>query len=250
MRSRWQALHAKLIRSTHTLAFQREFEQLRQAAPDLARFTDPAALFDVLHTVQGDPDHRNRILVALVRAAQTDRAPSATATMLLILGLWPGLDAVQHRLAHHFRADPDELVAEISERINRGIRTLRLDRVNRIAATLLRNLERDIRRNLRAKRRQAALSSAYSRHMYRAGTLDQGSPFALPCGADFDTTAALLEQRLRQSVRADAALVVAIAVHGDRQHEVAERLGVGHEAARKRYQRAVRRLRQEFQSAA
>jgi len=31
---------------------------------------------------------------------------------------------------------------------------------------------------------------------------------------------------------------------------VAERLGVGHEAARKRYQRAVRRLRQEFQSAA
>jgi DNA-directed RNA polymerase specialized sigma24 family protein len=36
-------------------------------------------------------------------------------------------------------------------------------------------------------------------------------------------------------------------VQGDRQHEAAERLGIAPEAARKRYQRALKRLRPVFE---
>ena len=42
-------------------------------------------------------------------------------------------------------------------------------------------------------------------------------------------------------------LVVAIAVEGERQHSASEALGLRADAGRKRYQRALRRLRLSFE---
>ncbi len=51
---------------------------------------------------------------------------------------------------------------------------------------------------------------------------------------------------LEPIVGADAQLVVAIAVTGERQHSASAMLGLKPDAGRKRYQRARRRLRVSF----
>ena len=61
------------------------------------------------------------------------------------------------------------------------------------------------------------------------------------------TRAARLVDLIEPIVGADAQLVVAIAVAGERQHAAAEALGLKPEAGRKRYQRALRRLRVSFE---
>ena len=50
-------------------------------------------------------------------------------------------------------------------------------------------------------------------------------------------------ERLRPVIGADAPLVVAIAVVGERQQDAAAALGLSHDAGRKRYQRALKRMR-------
>jgi DNA-directed RNA polymerase specialized sigma24 family protein len=45
-------------------------------------------------------------------------------------------------------------------------------------------------------------------------------------------------------VPGDADLVIGAALYGFDLHELADELGIGHEAARKRFQRAIRRIRE------
>ena len=77
-------------------------------------------------------------------------------------GARPGLDAVHRRLLRHYRDDPDILASEIAGRVVAGIHGLDLARVSRIAATLIRNCERDIVRvsgGVRRRRRDTARST-------------------------------------------------------------------------------------------
>ena len=180
MRAPWAALHAQLMRSTDTLMFQKRFSALRQSSEVLRPFPDPAALFDHLHGPGGDAAARNAILTALVvEAQQGDRD---TAVPLLMLALWPGLDAVHRRLARHFRAEPDLLVSEVTGRITDSIHRLDLSRVNWIAATLIRNTERDIRRSAAGGLgRGRALRGVAGRPRNRSGT---PSVLGLPDGLD------------------------------------------------------------------
>ena len=245
MRAPWHALHASLSRATETLSFQRRFTTIRHAAPELCRFADPPGLFDFLHGPDGDPVARNAVLAGLVDAAQGEGNDSDAAVTLLLLALWPGLDAVHHRLSRHFHAEPGALAGEISARASLGIRSLDRGRVTWIAATVIRNVERDIRRLLRAGWREAARRDPLPEEM--GGAL-VGAPSALGLPDDLEpaTAVRLLEARLRPVIGADATLVVAIAVLDERQHEAAGRLGLSPEVARKRYQRALRRLRPVF----
>jgi RNA polymerase sigma-70 factor (ECF subfamily) len=241
LRSRWPALHAQLHRSTTTLAFQEQFQAMCDGDAALAGFPDPAALFDALHARDGDPAVRNTILAALVLQAQ---AGAEAAVTVLLLALWPGLDAVHRRLYRHFRGDPDVLVSEIPARIVAGIHALDLTRVNRIAATLTRNCERDTIRSLRRA------SAEKSQH----GPIDEesmsrspkASALALPDDLDADAETARIIDLLEPIIGVDVQLVVAIAVAGERQRTASEALGLKAEAGRKRYQRALRRLRVSF----
>ena len=69
------------------------------------------------------------------------------------------------------------------------------------------------------------------------------SALGLPDGLDADDGAARLVELIEPIVGPDAQLVVAIAVAGERQHSVSKALGLRADAGRKRYQRALRRLR-------
>lgn len=241
MRASWHALHAGLTRSTTTLRFQRQFEMLGSEMPELTRFSDPAALFDWLHARNGDGPARNVVLTALARSAKAKAEPAVT---LLLLALWPGLDAVQGRLAGSFR-DPGELASRLALRVVQNIHALDLAAVTWVAATLVRNAERDVRRDLIAARVREARREVEIHA--RSGV---ASPLVLPDGLDADEAASILTLRLVPVVGADADLVVDVAVRGERQHEAAARLGSTPAATRKRYQRAIGRLRKEFGAAA
>ncbi|MBA3326356.1 MAG: sigma-70 family RNA polymerase sigma factor [Rhodobacteraceae bacterium] len=242
MRASWAALHAQLSRSTATLRFQTDFAELCRGRTGLARLKDPAALFDALHCPRGDAEVRNRILRALVEAAQGPQ-PEPAATLLL-LALWPGLDAARRRLSRCFLREPDALASELLSRVLENIQRLDLGRVAWIAATLIRNAERDIKRSLQAA---PVFDPLPERETARE---EPASLLGLPLGLDADAAVGLIASRLRATIGDDAALVAAVAVRDLRQGEAALALGCTPAAARKRYQRALARLRKEFGAAA
>ena len=145
MRSLWLSLHERLVHSTEDLTFQRRFQTLTRSAPALAPFADPGALLALLHGRVAEPGEKNRVLAALVAEAQAVGSSGETAQTMLWLALWPGLDAVHRRLSRDYRSAPEELVSEIAGQFTTGIARLDRSRVRRIAATLIRNVERDIR---------------------------------------------------------------------------------------------------------
>ncbi len=230
----WRALHAQFLDHTLRRSFLDQYLALRRAAPCLARHHDPAALLDWFHS-RGDPDEKNKALRALVHLAQQENGEAVVAKELIILALWPGIDAVGGRLRRFH--EPSVLHAELVHGIACAIATLNLARVNAIAATLLRNLERDLKR--RAIRELVMTASAV--------VFDDDQDLTTEEAAIHDP---LLTRHVAQALSSlrgqDAALVLAVAVEGLSQREVAERFGIGHEAARKRYCRALARLRQDL----
>ncbi|SHF44949.1 RNA polymerase sigma-70 factor, ECF subfamily [Ruegeria intermedia] len=232
MSFKWHEIHDSLMNSSATLQFQKAFEALRRGDPVLGRFTDPAALLDVLHEPTGCAERKNRILIALVATAQSDGLASDCAVTLALLALWPGLDAVRRRLLWCKAGRPDEVSSEVLARATETLRGLDLDQVNRIAATVLRNVERDA---LRAHCREAA----------RALVAANAEPDELPAGSP-GAEAIFLRRDVGRLVGLDADLVLRVAVDGFTQREVAGTLGLSEAAARKRYQRAMGRLREAF----
>lgn len=230
------------MRTIHLRTFREQFAALGRAQPDLAGFTDPAAVLNVLHNWHGDADAKDRILAALVREAQGTRSGRHVAVTLLWLALWPGLEAMYWRLLRHFRCARAELVSDIAGHFTMVVHRAELTRIRRVAATLIANLERDVRKGLRRRWAEAGryedLPTDDLPHHDHVGTWR-----GLPLRPDTETTPMLVRDVLARTVGSDADIVVAVVVVGETQREVADRLGLGHEAVRKRYQRALRHLR-------
>lgn len=140
----WHEIRDHLMQSSSNLHFQRSFDAVRLAQAALIPFRDPAALLDGLHRTTGDPARKNVILSALVKAAQGDGPESDCALTLLLLALWPGLDAIRRRSLWRRLGTADEVASDVLARTTEALRGLDLGRVNWIAATVLRNVERDM----------------------------------------------------------------------------------------------------------
>lgn len=234
MRSDWRATFDHLEREISTLTSHQSFDRVRKRREALAPFTDPAALFDHLHGSGGDPEAKNRILAALIREAQSEGPEAGLAVRVLHLALWPGLDAVHRRLLVHFRRRREELASEISARCLDQIARLDLDRVSRIAATITRNIERDVNRGLQADWREAAERVA------------EDVMERLPARPSFDEATDIRERMaalLTPILGSNAAFMADIVALDLSQKEAAAAHGLSHEAARKRYQRAMAKLR-------
>ena len=228
----WHEIRDHLMHSSSNLHFQRSFDAVRRAQAALVPFGDPAALLDGLHRTPGDPARKNVILAALVGAAQGDGPTSDCALTLLLLALWPGLDAIRRRSLWRRLGTADEVASDILARTTEAVRSLDLGRVNRIAATVLRNVERDM---IRVRRRDTARE-------YLASCADPDE--VADCGNSGigETGYARLNGTVRKLLGDDALLVIRVAIEGFSQAEVAVELGLTEAAARKRYQRAMRRL--------
>lgn len=249
MRARWEGLHAALVGSVTTLPAATQFQDLRRSEPTLVPFESAAALIARLTRPEGDLDHKDEIYAALVRVVQARAPCPRLAHALLWCGLWPGLDRVYRRRLRYFARDPDELTEAISVAFTALVGRIDLASVHRIAATLVRSTDRDI-----MYERQRVLVECADATEPRgvpvwvdpaAGEPDRVRPAGLSFAGEF----AALRTRLAPVIGADADLVLAVLVLDTDQHEAAAMLGLSHDAARKRFQRALRRLRAHLQNA-
>lgn len=248
MRARWEGLHAALIGSVTTLQAASHFRDLRGSEPLLARFESGSALLAHFTHREADLDDKDRLFAALIRAVQA-RAPWARlAHALLWCGLWPGLDRVYRRRVRYFRTDPDELTEAISVAFTMLVGRMDLARVHRVAATLVRNTDREImdeRQRVQdelARRVSVRRTAAWSRML--ASAPDAG--VEPPAGRSLAGELVALREHLVPMIGADADLVLAVAVLDLDQHEAAKRLGITHDVARKRFQRALLRVRTQL----
>ncbi len=239
------------MRSLQTIESANQFQSLRLKHLEISRFPDGAAVLDYLHDKTGDLDEKDRLLGALVEAFQSGNEERSVAMRLLWLALWPALDGVYRRLLRHYRNNPDELVSELSEHFTLVVHRTQLGRVHRLAATLVRNVERDIRQVLRSVWTECAgridLPDVDALSGMLSGPPARISCCGLPLAAGADVETSMLAALISRVVEKDADLVVAIVLFGETQNEAAARLGIGHEAARKRFQRALRRTRDGLQ---
>ena len=248
MRARWTALHESLVRSITTLKADQQFKTANKMGTALAPFTAADALVAHLTAKDGDRDEKDQIYRALVRAIQSRSEWADLATALLWLGLWPGLDAIYNHRLRDFVGHPDELVTEVSFIFTTTVGRIDLAGVNRLAATLIWNVERDIRDAL--KRRWA----------HEARVVDVDDPTATGPDPHLQTEPSIDDRELpvdandlpavrawlADIVHGDADLVIGAALYGFDLHELGDELGIGHEAARKRFQRAIKRIRERL----
>lgn len=230
----WNAIHDSLLHSSRTLTFQRQFDLMRRSCSALAAFCDPASLLDALHRQSESHDRKNECLRTLVGEAQRTGPQSDTALTVLLLALWPGLDCIRRRSLGWRLGSTSDITSELLSRATESLRTLDLGRINRIAATVLRNMQRDM---IRGCRREAA----------RQGVTSERLPDELPDERAIGgsrLSLSLLRTDVERVIGEDASLVIRVAVEGFTQAEVAVEFGLSEEAARKRYQRATRRLRE------
>lgn len=202
--------------------------------PILARFSTVASLMEHQNAHRGDPADRFSVVRALVTTAQSDQCYRSTAHLLVLLALWPGLDAVLWRLSRGFPAARDDLAGDILVRTSEAILGLDLDRVTAVASTILRNVERDIRRDLIAQRvRGHALQHIDNPSVGElVGTMVAADP-------EDDLVVAGNLAGLKSD---DAHLLRRVFILGETQEEAGQSLGLSHAAARKRFQRAIAKL--------
>jgi hypothetical protein len=246
MRSKWEEVHASLVSSVTGLRIEEEFAEVAARCPPLRRFSEPLALVGYLTSKEGDRDEKDRIVWALIGEAR--RGPSARlAQSLLILGFWRPLDVIRDRRARFFRGEGD-LELELLETFTLQWERLRPDRVRRVAATLVRNTERDfVAQRLRDFERlnraaevtpEIAAVPAMERH---------DSVFGIdPTDSDAEAIK-LLGRWLAKTVGRDAPLVVDVVVRGRAREAVAARLGIPRKTLNKRLERALARARRALE---
>ena len=132
---------AGLIRSIEDRRAATIYEGLRSRFAGLQPLTRP---IDVVAAVshEVDMDARDKILRPLAHVAG-ERSVRPLAQALLMLCLWPGLDAIFRRRFVLFR-DPGYLATEIADHFSLALQRLDLRRVACLTATLVRNTERGI----------------------------------------------------------------------------------------------------------
>jgi len=225
MRSGWEALHASLARSIRTLKSNQAFAKAKAKHAALKRFADPGALVAFLVGSRDELDVKDDLLATLVTMVQR-RKEAALATSLLWLGLWPGLDAIFRRRFRHFRGAPEELVSGLGAAFTEIVERLDLGRVHRVAATLVRSTERQLMDQCRRKWAEPVTVELDERLVSSGG----------------DGSGLLDAQRLPLSDE-DVELLAAVLLLGESQREAGRRLGLTHDAARKRFQRLLDQLR-------
>jgi len=205
------------------------FNTLTAAHPELDDFCDPGHLLGWLHGPDGLAEEKNVALAALLRTATSGGTDADLATELLILALWPGLSTVRRRMRVAGGMDLDVLDGELFGRLTVAILKADAEVIRRVAATLLRNVERDLRRSEWQPSRRAECDVPLEA---LAQTLRAPEP---------DRRDAL-RGHMVAALGDDGHLLFDVHVVGLSQKEAAGRHGLAHEAARKRCQRTWARL--------
>jgi DNA-directed RNA polymerase specialized sigma24 family protein len=231
------------MRSSRTPQALREFAILQTTIPQLQRFADPAAVLTYLEDRTGNLNEKDALYAALVGIVQARGAGCGTASTLLWLGLWPVLTALYRSKEKDFENEPEELVSEISEWFLTAISRADLSRISRVAATLARNTERNLGEQLRWDRK-ATGPLVFEADLSKVPNRVEPPATGLSVAAEVEAVHRWVERVLGEE---DANLVVGVAVFGESQAGMGDKLGLSHDLAQRRYHRAIGKLRAEIQ---
>lgn len=174
------------------------------------------------------------------------RAGRDLALSTLWLALWRALDSVRTRYTRSF-VSQEEIVSSLSSHMLRLVSELDLPQVSRVAAGIVRGVERDLHRELQ---------SGWSRSRMHDELDEQSTD--LPCdpfselpppSSGFERHVHQLVDSIRPAVGDDAGLLVAVLALGEEPAAAGAAIGIGREAAYKRVQRGSRALRASFAQA-
>lgn len=236
MRATWPALYLQLASQCSRRSSDIAYGKIRERQPLFESCGSIAELLYHQNPPGGDPDRRNAVLKALIIEAQSGEGSAELASTIVILALWPGLDALHGRLCREFPETYADHGGDILSHLSLACRTLDLQAVNRLAATLVMNAERDIRRALIAQRNRGrtelSIEAPTGAVALAVAAADEAT---LPIDAWRNCLSALLGR--------DATLFLRIIVLGETQREAGNALGLSHDVARKRHQRGMVKLK-------
>jgi DNA-directed RNA polymerase specialized sigma24 family protein len=244
MRSSWEALRAGLLRSIQDREARAAFDELKARSVAFGRFDTPVDLVAAV-SPDADLDARDPVLWALVSAAR-DRRTRRLGQALLILCLWPALDAMFRRRFLLFPDRPQDLASEIIARFTAEMHRVDARHVGRLTATLLRNTERNV---VRARRTERQVADKTTQVTPEAAVVmppepeREQSPFGLATDQSEADSVVALSDWLRAALGEEADLVIDAVFHCKRGPQIAASLGISHAAARKRLERALSRAR-------
>ena len=233
MRAHWHAFYQRLTLLIHRTSSEHQYETIRQRYPTLVPLPNIDQLIFHQQCAGGDLEQRNTVLRSLVVEAQAGAITSDLAANILVLALWPGLDAVYSRLSRDYPHERADISDDIVGQVMLGICRLDLEAVQRIAATLIMNTERDLRRTYHTASR-----------LRRSAVLLEDNESALAIAGPDDATDSPRDwcQLLHPIIGRDTPLFLRIICFGETQAEAASALGLSYDAARKRHQRAINKL--------
>jgi len=212
--------------------------------PVLAAFATPAALVAYLNQRDEDAGARNGVFVALVAMVQA-RQEADLASVLLWLGLWPALDAIRRRRLGRFESQ-EELVSVLAWAFTTLVARVDLRRTHHVAAALVRGTERDVLKERHKELGEQQLCAQLETLSEAGGWEDAAAgPGRLELQThSYDFTLEELRTWLLPRVGEDADLLVSVLVLDEGSAEAGARLGLAPATARKRVQRALKRLRE------
>lgn len=240
MRARWECVREGLLQSVITYEAEREFETLKTGEPLLEPFSSPSALVSFFAIESADLDRKDAIYKVLLRNIQGRRPTATLATAILWLGLWPGLDGIFREHLTYFKEGPEDLVSELADLLTTSAARIDLRRSRRPAATLLRNIRRDLWRRLRAMWSEADLRTSLPGDETLFAKVNVNGSWA--CDPSSDAGLSRVRPWLDRVVGKDVVLLERVFVLGESPTEAAVALGLLPDTARKNFRRAVQKL--------
>jgi hypothetical protein len=248
MRSRWEELHAGLLRSIDRRESVGSFEDLQRRSRALAPFRRPAEIAAFLASKASSLVERDRVLRCLVEEA-TRGSAKRLALAIVLLGSWPALDSIFRKRGPLFQRQGLSIELEIIEQFIAQVQRVDLARVSCLAATLVRSTEREVvdacvRECARSANHESVTPDAIAAPAI--GDEPPRSRFGLAVAQSEAEHVAALRRWLQAAVGHDADLVVDAVIHQRSRLELAAALSISHAAARKRLERALERARHAF----
>lgn len=246
MHAPWQSFREELRASLRSKRHVLPFRRLRASLP--SELTTPDHVIRFLDTRDGDEQARARVLRLLVDRVQAREADAETAFAMLALGRWRDLDAIYERWRRGFRRDPTEVVSRIREGFTRAVLAMDTTRSSNPEASLRLSTQRPlVEWWARVKReRDAERPEWVPGPEAEVQATPDLSPAGLPRSMSSAARMAFLQGIARQAAGEDAEIVFAVDLCEEEMRDVAARLGITVEAAKKRYQRAKARIAKAF----
>ncbi len=231
--------YRRLLRELATPKSRRLLQRLQWDREALRAFATWENLIDFMQAGEADESDQDRILRSIL--AEVEQRGDPTARTALLALFWPGLAKV-FRQRRRWDRDPDELWSTITWVFLRAISKFRTARrPERIASKLIndayRDLHREYRRRWRFQNGTKPLEDEDGDEVHAIGSTAPDPAIALVESRHDSLSVIRAWAEATQASQVDVELVVRTRLLDELLADVAEDLGLGYEAAKKRRQR-------------